>query len=279
MKAYTVYQPYAYATVAGLKHYETRPRRTNIRGRVAVHAAKADLHVGGIAAALVRDACTGKAENARPFQFAFGAVIGTVEIVDCVPVEEIVNTLSERERVLGDYSPGRFAWVLQNPVMFDEPFPARGQQGWWEWDEIEACRGRIQKATYQLGLNFFNGVTPGCDFPPAEILYSQAVMFMREIKQAHEIEVDPATGDIKLGNVPLDILPLIPAAFEEISDRGTYRVHQYGQIIGTVEYGGKPEQGEPGTVNIGTKTTFRPEAPTQTCEFTLKFNGEDGENT
>lgn len=279
MKAYTVYQPYAYATVAGLKHYETRPRRTNIRGRVAVHAAKSDFHAGGIAAALVRDTCTGRTETARPFQFAFGAVIGTVEIVDCVPVEEIVNTLSERERVLGDYSPGRFAWVLQNPVMFDEPFPDRGKQGWWEWDEIEACRGRIQKATYQLGLNFFNGVTPGCDFPPAEIMYSQAVMFMREIKQAHEIEIDPATGDIKLGNVPLDILPLIPAAFEEISDRGTYQVRQYGQIIGTVEYGGKPEPGEPGTVNIGAKTTFRPETPAQIYEFTLKVNGEDGENT
>lgn len=284
MKAYTVYQPYAYATVAGLKHYETRPRRTNIRGRVAVHAAKKDAWRSGILEKGIMpeiEALLSEHQGVgnRFAHLDYGAVIGTVEIVDCVPVEEIVNTLSERERVLGDYSPGRFAWVLQNPVMFDEPFPARGQQGWWEWDEIEACRGRIQKATYQLGLNFFNGVTPGCDFPPAEILYSQAVMFMREIKQAHEIEVDPATGDIKLGNVPLDILPLIPAAFEEISDRGTYRVHQYGQIIGTVEYGGKPEPGEPGTVNIGTKTIFRPEAPAQTCEFTLKFNREDGENT
>ena len=35
MRAFTVYQPYAYAIVAGLKGYETRPRRTNIRGRVA----------------------------------------------------------------------------------------------------------------------------------------------------------------------------------------------------------------------------------------------------
>lgn len=39
MKAFTVYQPYAFAIAAGLKHYETRPRRTSIRGRVAVHAA------------------------------------------------------------------------------------------------------------------------------------------------------------------------------------------------------------------------------------------------
>ena len=26
MKAFTVYQPYAHAIVAGVKHYETRPR-------------------------------------------------------------------------------------------------------------------------------------------------------------------------------------------------------------------------------------------------------------
>ena len=43
MKAFTVYQPYAFAIVAGLKHYETRKRRTSIRGRVAIHAGKQDL--------------------------------------------------------------------------------------------------------------------------------------------------------------------------------------------------------------------------------------------
>ena len=64
-----------------------------------------------------------------------GAVLGTVEIVDCVPVEEIIHTLSERERLLGDYSPGRFAWVLKNPVAFSMPVPAKGKQGWWNWDE------------------------------------------------------------------------------------------------------------------------------------------------
>ena len=64
-----------------------------------------------------------------------GAVIGTVEIVDCVPVEELVDSLDNRERLLGDYSPGRFAWVLQNQVMFKTPIPACGKQGWWNWEE------------------------------------------------------------------------------------------------------------------------------------------------
>jgi len=125
MKAITIYQPYAYAIVAGLKRYETRPRRTNIRGRVAVHAAKGGPRF--VTAAL---------DSALPesMKLDYGAVIGMVEIVDCVPVEEVMHTLTEREQVLGDYSPGRFAWVLQNPVMFDTPIPARGKQGWWNWE-------------------------------------------------------------------------------------------------------------------------------------------------
>ena len=106
MKAYTVYQPYAYATVAGLKHYETRPRRTNIRGRVAVHAAKKDAWRSGI--------------------------------LEKGIMPEIKAALSEhQEKLWGDYSPGRFAWVLQNPVMFDKPIPARGKQGWWEWEGVK----------------------------------------------------------------------------------------------------------------------------------------------
>ena len=132
MRAFTVYQPYAYAIVAGLKGYETRPRRTNIRGRVAVHAGKANLDsvikgLSGLEVWEMRAAV--KFENNLPL----GAVVGTVEIVDCVPVEDVVDGLTERERALGDYSPGRWAWVLKNPIMFDTPIPARGKQGWWEW--------------------------------------------------------------------------------------------------------------------------------------------------
>ena len=133
MKVFTVYQPYAFAIVAGLKHYETRPRRTNIRGRVAVHAA-----IGG------PDYISVALDSILPesMELHYGAVVGTVEIVDCVPVENLVDSLDDRERLLGDYSPGRFAWVLENPVMFDEPFPARGKQGWWNWDQRAAEMSR-----------------------------------------------------------------------------------------------------------------------------------------
>ena len=52
-------------------------------------------------------------------------------------VKEIVEKLDETERLLGDYSPGRFAWVLKNPRKLPTPIPARGQLGFWEWTPPE----------------------------------------------------------------------------------------------------------------------------------------------
>lgn len=135
MKAFTVYQPYAYAIVAGMKGYETRPRRTNIRGRVAVHAGRLDVvhatkKLSGNDFWKLLEVVGGDIDRLT------SAVVGTVEIVDCLPVEEVIATLTVQERALGDYSPGRWAWVLKNPIMFDTPIPARGKQGWWNWEGV-----------------------------------------------------------------------------------------------------------------------------------------------
>ena len=148
MKAFTIYQPYAYAIVAGLKGYETRPRRTHIRGRVAVHAAKLDLWKSGILEAgivpkIEKILSEHQRLGNRAAHLVYGAVIGTIEIVDCVPVESLIGKLSERERLLGDYTPGRYAWILKNPVLFPCPILARGKQGWWEWDEKEATTNEM----------------------------------------------------------------------------------------------------------------------------------------
>ena len=132
MKAFTIYQPYGYAIIAGLKLKEAGP------------AGKQRFNKGGFQEQLIAEMAYGKilekeyergVEHLKQAtELIYGAVLGTVEIVDCVPVEEIVHTLSERERLLGDYSPGRFAWVLRNPVAFSAPVPAKGKQGWWNWD-------------------------------------------------------------------------------------------------------------------------------------------------
>ena len=38
---------------------------------------------------------------------------------------------------LGDYRPGRWAWLLEDITALDEPAPARGRQGLWNWERAD----------------------------------------------------------------------------------------------------------------------------------------------
>jgi hypothetical protein len=40
----------------------------------------------------------------------------------------------EPELSFGDYTIGRYAWLLTNVRALPEPIPAKGQLGLWEWD-------------------------------------------------------------------------------------------------------------------------------------------------
>lgn len=281
MKAFTVYQPYAFAIVAGLKHYETRPRRTSVRGRVAVHAGKKDAWRTGllesgdmpeIEKALAEVQGTGN----RAARLEYGAVIGTVEIVDCVPVENLVDSLNDRERILGDYSPGRFAWVLENPVAFDESFPARGKQGWWNWDQrtAEISRNIEREIAETAGGMIYS---PHTDKGISEINSAVAEIVKRYCDQG-EIVHGPTMDDISLGGAPIEVLPFLPFAIQTINEHGTYSVYRWPKIIGTVTYNGIPIQETPGTAVVGIRTYFTPAEKMESVSVHLDFQ-KDGENT
>ena len=54
-----------------------------------------------------------------------GAIIGSVEIVDCV--QNHPSPWAEK---------GVWNWVLANPILFPEPIPAKGKLSFWEYDKI-----------------------------------------------------------------------------------------------------------------------------------------------
>ena len=151
MKAFTVRQPFATVIVRGIKPHETRSRWTSIRGRVAIHAGKKSFEFGNDTERKIISDALGFSQRkyllgSRTCEeldryvagingLPHGAVIGTVEIVDCIPTEDVSSGLSELELLLGDYTRGRYAWVLRDPVIFEKPIPARGNLGWWEWDD------------------------------------------------------------------------------------------------------------------------------------------------
>ena len=49
--------------------------------------------------------------------------------------DEMLNKLTLEEKAFGDYTPKRFAWILQDPVAFKKPIAARGRLALWEFDE------------------------------------------------------------------------------------------------------------------------------------------------
>jgi hypothetical protein len=131
MHALSVLQPWATLIALGLKRIETRSWHTSYRGRLAVHASSRqpprfyDLcHGEPFRTMLLRSPWN------RPPQ---GVVLGTVELRDCVRVEELgPDALTETERAFGDFSAGRWAWLLADVQPLEQPVPLRGRLGLFE---------------------------------------------------------------------------------------------------------------------------------------------------
>lgn len=123
MKALSLWQPWATAIAVGAKKVETRGWYTPYRGPLAIHAAKRWT--------------AEEREFAEDFQrlgvlpavIPLGAVVAVCRLVDCHRTESVESSLSEDERGWGNYTPGRWAWMLADVVALPEPIPYRGAQG------------------------------------------------------------------------------------------------------------------------------------------------------
>lgn len=138
MKALTLWQPWATLIVNGDKHIETRGHKTNIRGRVAIHAAKVNKAKLFLSLPMPIKEHFYKSGIRLVDVLPRGKVLGTVEIIGCLPIEELYGTVHDtpKERAFGDWNSGRYGWILRNPILFEEPVPAKGSQGFWNWEEI-----------------------------------------------------------------------------------------------------------------------------------------------
>ncbi len=141
MKALTLRQPYATLVAIGAKRIETRSWRTRYRGPLAIHAA-------ATFPSQARELC-----SREPFRSALlaggyeqaeglpvGRVIARCRLVDCLPTTAEaglahgdVPPVGSEEWAFGDYSQGRFIWLLADVERVEPPRPARGALGLWEW--------------------------------------------------------------------------------------------------------------------------------------------------
>jgi hypothetical protein len=143
VKALSLWQPWATSIALGHKRHETRSWSTNYRGPVLIHAARTfPAQARGVA---VHEVSVGR----LPSRLPFGCFVALAEIEDVVPAEEVKLRTTAVDRLLGDFSEGRFAWVLVRVRPLSEPVPARGRQGLWRptVEEVDACVGKAIAAS------------------------------------------------------------------------------------------------------------------------------------
>lgn len=153
IKALTLWQPWASLVACGAKKIETRSWSTTYRGPLAIHAAGKwntellsmlsiwQIQTGlapliGMLLDLSKQTWSGVKEEHLPR----GAVIAVCNLIDCVPTDDLTQKQIGTERYFGDFSLGRYAWILEDVRQLPEPIPAKGRQGLWNWEVPEGVK-------------------------------------------------------------------------------------------------------------------------------------------
>jgi len=139
MKVLSIRQPWASIIINGYKSYEFRSWKTKFRGRVLIHASKD-----------VETEYLGRFESLG-LEYPTSAIIGSVEVTDCVLVTETFEEklIAENELVYGA-TRGRagYGFQVENPVKFEEIIPTNGELGFWEYLEPEEVMDLMHSINY-----------------------------------------------------------------------------------------------------------------------------------
>lgn len=128
MKALTIRQPWATLIMQGVKRYEFRSWKTNFRGEVLIHAGKG----------IDKEAVERLKKYLPEGELPLGKILGKVNITDCVPMsEEFASMLSkENNDIYTTHSFSRnYGFKLEDVEVFDNTIDAKGQLGFWNFEE------------------------------------------------------------------------------------------------------------------------------------------------
>ncbi len=157
--ALTIHQPWAWAIVSGHKPVENRswlPPIALMGKTFLVHASKAfDKSTLPTVRSLTGDRLPPCPDEAAA-ELALGAVLGAVRLVGCIDREgkRVLPELRLRDPRRAQqirtsaWFVGPFGWVLDRPVRFEEPVPARGRQKLWPAPIglVADCREQYRRA-------------------------------------------------------------------------------------------------------------------------------------
>jgi hypothetical protein len=147
MKAISLWQPWASLIATGAKTIETRSWETKYRGPLVICAAKGGLSKGELIhqlclrhidcglAPLVGEALgtyTGGAVKIE--HLPFGKAVAVVNLIACKKTGDMTWSEINSQINFGNFTLGRYAWMLDHIRRITKPFPVVGRQGFFEVD-------------------------------------------------------------------------------------------------------------------------------------------------
>lgn len=145
MKTITIKQPWASLICEGIKDIENRTWPTKFRGRVLIHASANTAKFTDLLAVrseLYIYSCSLRDNHEEFKKYPHSAIIGSVEIIDCVLnhesawAEHTAKKWKKNGEFLDEIEVPVYNWVLTNPIIFPEPIPAKGKLSFWDYPNI-----------------------------------------------------------------------------------------------------------------------------------------------
>lgn len=121
MKTLTIQEPWATLIINDIKKYEFRSWKTNYRGKILIHAGLTTNKL--------------EKERLRVKETNNGYILGTVEIVECLKIDNNLKNklLQENKELYKNAKVNEYAWVLKNPIKIS-PIKVKGKLGLWTYE-------------------------------------------------------------------------------------------------------------------------------------------------
>ncbi len=128
MKVLTIKQPWATLILQQDKRFEFRTWKTKYRGELLIHAGKS-----------VEKETVKRLAKYLPKELPVGKIIGKVNIVDCIQVDEEFNKALKEENkdiYFSNSYVSNYAWKIEDVEVFDEEnhISVNGKLSLWEYD-------------------------------------------------------------------------------------------------------------------------------------------------
>ena len=124
IKCLSIRQPWATWIMLGKKNIETRSWKCSHTGPLLIHAG---LNDSAMRSRECRNIMLdyGLVHESYPV----GVILGAVTMKGCYPVSAYLPNLRKRELEMGDYSAGRYGWLLEVKNVFKSPVKYTGKLG------------------------------------------------------------------------------------------------------------------------------------------------------